>query len=91
MGRRKPIAEFVVAPRKDIMGPMLKTGRDITVQRIMMASVQTTFFTPENFLPRTSSTESLVGKTQKGAANRTTTHIPNSEMYITIGVLPLCE
>ena len=89
MGRRKPIAEFVVAPKKDMMGPMLKTGRDITVQRTIITSDQTTFFTPENFYPRTSSIESFVGKTQNGAANRTTKHIPNREMYITTGVRSL--
>ena len=83
------MAELVVAPKNDMIVPMLKTGRDITVQLIMMASVHTTFFTPENFFPATSSIESFVGRTQKGAAKSTTKHIPKSDTYMTIGVWPL--
>ena len=82
------MAEFVVAPKNDMIVPMLKTGNDIAVQLAMMTSVHTTFFTPENFFPLTSSIESLVGRTQNGAAKRTTKHIPKSDMYITIGVWP---
>ena len=85
------MAVFVVAPKKDMIGPMLRTGSDNAVQRAIITSVQTTFFTPENLFPRTSSIESFVGKTQKGAAKRTTKHIPKREINITMGVWSLCE
>ena len=66
--------------------PMLVTGKERATHKTMIMRDQTTFFIVENFFPPTSSIESLVGRTQKGVAKRTTKHMPKREMYITIGV-----
>jgi len=43
IGSRNPMAEFVVAPKKAIIVPILVTGRDMAVHAKMITRVQTMF------------------------------------------------
>ena len=73
------MAEFVVAP-KICIGVVIDTnGRARAHDTQHKTYVQIMLSLRENFLFRTSSIESLVGSTQKGVANMTTTIIPKSE------------
>ena len=73
------MAEFVVAPRIYIGVVIDIKGRDRAHDTQHKICVQIMLSFCENFLLRTSSIESLVGSTQKGVANITTTIIPKSE------------
>lgn len=72
--------ELVVAPKIDIGVLSVLKGQESAQQANTRIMVQTVFSLGVNFLPRTSSIESLVGKMQKGVAKSTTTHIPNKLM-----------
>ena len=80
IGKKKPIAELVVAPKIVITCPILITAQLTTQQLSTMMSVHTRFSFLLNRFPLTSSIESFMGNVQKGEAKATTSKIPNKQM-----------
>jgi hypothetical protein len=80
IGRRKPIAELVVAPKTVITVPMLVTPQLRAQQHITTTKVHMVFyFLLKLPFPSTSSIESFIGRVQKGDENATTNRIPNRQ------------
>ena len=79
MGKRKPIAELVVAPRNAMTTLILVSLSEMSMLTTRITTVQTTFMVFDSFLPIISSMESFVGSTQKGVAKSTTKQMPNRE------------
>ena len=75
IGRRKPIAELVVAPRKVIAVPIFVTGHATAPHTTSRISVSITFCLPVRGLPMPSSIESLEGRIVNGLVQATTTHM----------------
>ena len=74
------MAELVVAPKMVIGVLMLENAHEMMQLVQQRTNVQQMFSFGVNFLLRTSSIESLVGRMQNGEANTTTTIIPNRAM-----------
>ena len=74
------MAEFVVAPSRAMTKVRFVNKIDIVMLVNKIINVHIIFFAFVKGVPRTSSIETFVGRTQKGVANITTRHIPNSEM-----------
>ena len=86
----KPIAEFVVAPKIVITVPILVTPQLNPQHTATIITVHIKFYCLVNLVPLyiTSSTESFIGRQQKGDAKATTIKIPNKQTYIATGVFP---
>ena len=86
MGIKNPIHEFVVAPRMVIASPIVGTTIAMPQAAKIKQKVQMKFYKFVNFFrcfPRkSSSTESLAGRTQNGDAKRTTNKIRNPHAFI---------
>ena len=80
MGNKKPMAELVVAPNIVIGVLMLWKAHEMMQDVHTKIIVHMKFSFGVNFLLRISSTESLFGRTQKGAANTTTSIMPKRAM-----------
>lgn len=81
MGSQKPIAEFVVAPSRVATVPKLVRPNDIRAQPAQIIQVYIIFWFFSSLpLPKTSSIESFIGKTQNGEANVTTINIPKRQI-----------
>ena len=74
------MAELVVAPRSCIGRVIFSKAHEIAQHIVVRIIVQQTLSLLVNFLLRTSSIESLVGRTQKGAAIVTQNIIPNRQI-----------
>jgi hypothetical protein len=83
MGSKKPMAELVVAPKMVIIVPILVIGIDPMKETQIMARQAKKFCILLNLVslkPNTSSSESLVGRTQKGVAKVTTRRMAKRAM-----------
>ena len=80
IGRRKPTAELVVAPRNAITVLILVSRSDKAILTTTITRVTMIFIVLESFLPHISSMESLVGSTVNGVAKSTTRQIPKREI-----------
>ena len=74
------MAELVVAPNSCIGRVIFSKAHEMAQQIDVRTIVQQTLSLPVNFLFRTSSIESLVGRTQKGAAIITQNIKPNRQI-----------
>lgn len=74
------MAELVVAPRIEIGSVILVKTIEIAEMLRLMTTVQHKLSFVVNLRPRTSSIESLMGKTQNGTAKVTTTIMPKREI-----------
>ena len=86
MGIKKPIPEFVVAPKIVIASPILGTNMAIAHEKATIPNVHKVFCLKLNLSPfiNNSSKLSLDGKTQNGAAKVTTISTPNRHILITM-------
>ena len=78
-----------MAPRKAMTVLIFVRAIEIVILTIRMMRVHIAFFAFVSGVPINSSIESFVGKTQNGVAKSTTTQMPKSEIYRTIGVFVL--
>ena len=80
------MAELVVAPSSCIGRGIFSKAHEMAQHIVMSMSVQQTLSFFVNFLLRTSSIESFVGRTQNGAAIVTQNIIPKRHIKIATGV-----